>query len=51
MPFREPEGSVPAVELLRQWMEMNGWYDLDTKDFKYICDITFLGAIHPVERD
>ncbi|CAD8132456.1 unnamed protein product [Paramecium pentaurelia] len=51
MPYREPEGSVPAVELLRQWMEMNGWYDLDTKEFKYICDITFLGAIHPQERN
>lgn len=29
-------------------MEMGGWYDLETKEFKYICDITFLGAIHPV---
>ena len=27
---------------------MGGWYDLDTKEFKYICEITFLGAIHPV---
>jgi dynein heavy chain len=29
-------------------MEMGGWYDLETKEFKYLCEITFLGAIHPV---
>ncbi|CAK86503.1 unnamed protein product (macronuclear) [Paramecium tetraurelia] len=47
MPYREPEGAQPAIELLRQWMEMGGWYDLDNKEFKYMCDITFLGAMQP----
>jgi dynein heavy chain len=28
-------------------MEMGGWYDLDSKEFKYMCDITFLGAMQP----
>lgn len=26
---------------------MGGWYDLDNKEFKYMCDITFLGAMQP----
>ncbi|CAD8044294.1 unnamed protein product [Paramecium primaurelia] len=47
MPFREPQGSQPAIELLRQWMDQGGWYDLDNKEFKYMCDITFLCAMQP----
>ena len=26
---------------------MGGWYDLETKEFKYLCDITFIGAMGP----
>ncbi|CAD8045721.1 unnamed protein product [Paramecium sonneborni] len=47
MPFREPQGAQPAIELLRQWMDQGGWYDLENKEFKYMCDITFLSAMQP----
>lgn len=26
---------------------MGGWYDLETKEFKYICDTTLLGTFIP----
>ena len=28
-------------------MDYNGWYDLDSKDFKYLQDIVFVGAMLP----
>jgi len=28
-------------------MDYGGWFDLETKDFKYLCDIIFLGAMQP----
>ena len=28
-------------------MDNGGWYDLDTKELKYLCDITFVAAMLP----
>ena len=28
-------------------MDNQGWYDLDTKEFKYLCDIVFITSMLP----
>lgn len=47
MPAKEVYGAQPPIELLRQWVDHGGWYDLDTKEFKYLENITFVGAMLP----
>ena len=47
MPAKEKSGCQPPIELLRQWMDNGGWYDLDTKEFKFLCDIAFVTAMGP----
>ena len=47
MPQKEKYGAQPPIELLRQWMDYSGWYDLESKEFKYLCDIVFIGAMLP----
>jgi len=37
----------PPIEILRQWMDEGGWYDLETLEFKYLEDITFVAAMGP----
>lgn len=32
-------------------MDCGGWYDLESKDFKYLCDIIFLSALQPRTRN
>ena len=48
MPKREKYGAQPPIELLRQWMDYGGWYDvfLDM-EFKQIQDIRFCAAMGP----
>lgn len=50
MPQKEKFGAQPPIELLRQWMDYNGWYDLnaDTKDFINIIDVNFISAMGSV---
>lgn len=47
MPAKEVYGAQPAIELLRQWMDYKGWYDVSTNTFKNIVDIQFLAAMGP----
>lgn len=49
MPKKEEYGAQPPIELIRQWMDHGGWYDLKTKEkeFKEIVDIIFCSAMGP----
>lgn len=49
MPQKEEYGAQPPIELLRQWMDYNGWYDLESaeKTFKQIQSIKFVAAMAP----
>jgi len=47
MPQKEQYGAQPPIELLRQWMDYGGWYNIDSTEqkFKYITDVTFVSAM------
>jgi len=48
MPQKEKFGAQPPIELLRQWMDYKGWYDLDKeKEFRQIQGIKFVTAMGP----
>ena len=47
MPKKETFGAQPPLELLRQWMDHQGWYDRKEKIKKEIVDIVFLSAMGP----
>ena len=47
MPMKEEFGAQPPIELLRQWMDHEGWYDLETKEFKKFKNIQFLACMGP----
>lgn len=49
MPKKETYGAQPPIELLRQWMDHQGWYDLIQKEkpFMKIEDIIFVSAMGP----
>ena len=49
MPQLEEYGAQPPIELLRQWMDYGGWYDLESseKTFKKIQSIKFVAAMGP----
>ena len=54
MPMKEKYGAQPPIELLRQWMDYSGWYDIDTveKEFRKTVNSTFAAAmLPPVGRD
>jgi dynein heavy chain len=47
MPQREIYGAQPPIELLRQWMDHEGWYDRAALTFRRIVDTQFIGAMGP----
>lgn len=42
MPLPEKYGAQPSIELLRQWMDHNHWYDLQTMSRIDILDVVRL---------
>ena len=47
MPAKEKYMAQPPLEIIRQQIDQGGWYDLETKVWKYLEDITFLAAMGP----
>jgi dynein heavy chain len=48
LPARDTYGAQPPIELLRQWMDYNGWYDRKTNSFRSIVDVQFVTAMAPM---
>jgi dynein heavy chain len=47
MPKREVYFAQPPIEILRQWMDHQGWYDRKIHQFNTIIDVMFVGAMGP----
>ena len=47
MPAKEKYLAQPPIEILRQWMDEGGWYDLDSMEWKYLDNILFVSAMGP----
>ena len=48
MPQREVYGAQPPIELLRQWMDHEGWYERKPPcAFRRIVDLQFVGSMGP----
>ena len=47
MPLREVYFAQPPIEILRQWMDHQGWYDRKTHQKKTIIDVCYIGAMGP----
>ena len=47
MPKKEEYGAQPPIELIRQWLDHQGWYNRGTKEFWEIQDIVFVTAMGP----
>jgi dynein heavy chain len=43
----EEYGAQPPIELLRQVMDHNGWYDRKELTFRTLVDMQFLAAMGP----
>lgn len=47
MPAKEEYGAQPPIEILRQWMDHQGWYDRKENEFKRLVDVQFCAAMGP----
>lgn len=47
MPAKEVFGAQPPIEILRQWMDHQGWYDRKENDFRRLVDVQFCAAMGP----
>ena len=46
MPQKETYGAQPPIELLRQFMDHQGWYDRENS-FRTMQDVLFIAAMGP----
>lgn len=49
MPKKETYGAQPPLELIRQWMDHSGWYELKSKEKAWtkLEDVIFISAMGP----
>ena len=47
MPTKETYGAQPPIEILRQYMDFDGWYDNKEKVFRNIVDMMYVCAMGP----
>jgi dynein heavy chain len=47
IPVREPSGAQPPIELVRQWLDHKGWYELKSRSFRYVDKLILIGAMGP----
>lgn len=45
MPVQQTSGAQPPIEILRQWLDHSGWYNLFNKTFITIENIILLGSM------
>ena len=47
MPNKEEYGAQPPIEILRQFMDFDGWYDNKEKVFRNMIDVMYVAAMGP----
>jgi dynein heavy chain len=47
MPAKEEYGAQPPIEILRQWMDHSGWYNLSENVYMQLVELQFIGAMGP----
>ena len=47
MPALETYGAQPPIEILRQYMDHDGWYDRKEHNFRKLVDLSFVCAMGP----